>query len=225
MHRYSFLFAILGFLTLALLGGAGDWVRLGLAWAAVNFIGVALAYARQRSGVFGKRPDGTMAKLNVFVFLPFLALTWVMWHAIRLLSREPPANRLGRDLILARRLLDGEIPEDVAVVVDLTAEFHEPIAMRRARKYLNFRILDADAPPFDILVEFMNEIPSSGTILIHCAQGHGRTAMIAACLLLKLGDATTADAAIKRILSERPRARMNRRQRALVEAYAAAQRS
>ena len=222
MHRYSFLFAILGFLTLALLGGAGDWERLGLAWAAVNFFGVALAYARQRSGVFGKRPDGTMAKLNVFVFLPFLALTWVTWHAIRLLSREPPANRLGRDLILARRLLDGEIPEDVAVVVDLTAEFHEPIAMRRARKYLNFRILDADAPPFESLVKFMNEIPASGAILIHCAQGHGRTAMIAACLLLKRGDATTADVAIKRILSERPRARMNRRQRALVEAYAAA---
>lgn len=218
MVRYSFLFTTLGFatVTLAVLGGSWSWGSWALSWMAANFVGIGLAYGARFPGIFGKRHDGSMRKLNVIVFFPFLLLSWTTWHAMRLFSRESAVDRIGRDLILARRLLRSEIPDDVDVVIDLTAEFPERLSVVGARRYILFPILDAGVPSCEALHAFLNASPSSGTVLIHCAQGHGRTAMIAACLLLKRGDAATADDAVGRILSVRPGARMNRHQRSLV---------
>ncbi len=159
-----------------------------------------------------------MRPLNVVLFAPYLLVTWSIWWFVWLRSREPPLHRLGT-LILARRLLAHEVPDDAAILVDLTAEFVEPRTVTRDRAYFAFPILDGGIPRIEPLRVFLAALPDAGVMLIHCAQGHGRTAMVVACLLLERRRATGARAAIDLVLAARPGARMTRAQRAFVEAY------
>jgi protein-tyrosine phosphatase len=219
MRRYATLFLGLGLATITfpvLAGGGWTWV---LAWLGAGLTAIGVAYGAAFPGVFGKQSNGSMAVLNLALFAPYLVLTWVTWHVVRVFSRESPFDRL-EGLILARRLLSNEVPDDAAIVVDLTAEFAEPSTMMQGRTYHAVPILDGGIPRLELLKSFIVALPSSRTILIHCAQGHGRTAMVAACTLLERGLVPSADAAVARILSARPGARMNRAQHAFVKSYA-----
>ena len=51
-------------------------------------------------------------------------------------------------------------------------------------------------------------------VLIHCAHGHGRSATILCAILIANGQASTIAEAEKILKSERPRVRLNTRQRA-----------
>ena len=59
-----------------------------------------------------------------------------------------------------------------------------------------------------------------GDVYIHCAEGHGRTALVATSILLARGDAQSAGEAIARVLEQRPLARMNAAQRKTVNEVA-----
>lgn len=220
MFGYGILFSAIGLATLAfatLARGGAAWV---LVWAGGNFLALGVAYACRDSSVFGKRADGSMRLTRVAPLLPFLVFTWVTWHLARLVSSEPPFHRLATGIILARRLLANEMPADVAIIVDLTAEFREGRAVIGNREYLSLPILDAGTPRLDALKRLLERLPPSKTALVHCAQGHGRTALVVACLLLERGLATTSADAIARVTTARPGARMTRRQQAFVDEYA-----
>lgn len=220
VRRYGLLFVAIG-LAAALLSVVGrDAWSWPLAWLGADLIAVGLAYLTNYRAIFGKRDDGSLGAARVVIFLPFLLITWGAWHVVRVVSREPVVSRLKEDLLLSRRLLADELPEDVHVVIDLTAEFAEPRAMRRPGRYCLFPILDAGVPDPRLLEHFFARLPPSTTLLVHCAQGHGRTALVAACLLLDRGLASSAEAAVGAVLSARPGAQMNRVQRAFVESYA-----
>lgn len=211
-----------GLLVLGLLLGAlasrlaSAWM-MPLLWLAACFVAVGVAYARGARGVFGKRPDGALAASRVLLLLPFLGLLWGVWHVARKLSREAPVDELSPRLRLARRLLPDELPADVVLVVDLTAEFHSSVSRCN---YRSLPILDGGVPDRAQLRRVIDVIPGDGVTLIHCAQGHGRTALFAACLLIDR-DGLTAEAATAAVLAARPLARMNRAQRAFVERFAA----
>jgi protein-tyrosine phosphatase len=49
----------------------------------------------------------------------------------------------------------------------------------------------------------------AGTIYIHCAQGHGRTGMFAAAVLLSSGQAATPEEALRLVTSARPGVRLS----------------
>jgi protein-tyrosine phosphatase len=53
--------------------------------------------------------------------------------------------------------------------------------------------------------------------LIHCAQGHGRTGLVASAVLLVSGKAQTAADAIAMVQSVRPGVDLNREQRFVLE--------
>lgn len=185
-----------------------------LLWTAASFAAVGLAYLFNFHGAFGKRPDGTLATPHVLTLAPFLLFTWSVWHFARLLSREPAISTVSPRLRLARRLLPREFPPDIDVVLDLTAEFS---ATAPVHNYLSLPILDGGVPDAAQLQRIFAAIPTDATTLIHCAQGHGRTALVATCLLLQRSNLDAA-AAIVAVLAARPHAKMNRAQRAFVEA-------
>lgn len=54
-------------------------------------------------------------------------------------------------------------------------------------------------------------------VLIHCAQGHGRTGLVAAAVLLVSGEAKTAVDAIAMVKSVRPGVELNREQMSVLE--------
>ncbi|MBA3539095.1 MAG: hypothetical protein H0T79_05665 [Deltaproteobacteria bacterium] len=196
------------------LGGGWTWL---LMWAGVTLLVVGAAYIAGRPGIFGKRTNGALGAPHAIALLPFLAVTWAMWHLIRLVSREPAVHRVRPGLAIGRRLLPSEIPDDIEVIVDLTAEFTERGI--GGRTYHCLRILDGSIPDAAALALALAAIPPTRTVLVHCAKGHGRTALFTACLLYHRGHAASAHEAITAILVARPLATMSENQRAFVEAF------
>lgn len=191
-------------------------VMAALLWTAASFAAVGLAYLCNSCRIFGKRHDGTLAPANVVALAPFLLFTGSVWHLARLLSREPAISTVTPRLRLARRLLPRELPADIDLVLDLTAEFP---ATTHDHNYLSLPILDGGVPDPTQLRATLAAIPPDATTLIHCAQGHGRTALVAACLLIQR-DNLDAPAAIAAVLTARPNARMNAAQRAFLDSFA-----
>ncbi|HZI10998.1 MAG TPA: tyrosine-protein phosphatase [Myxococcus sp.] len=115
--------------------------------------------------------------------------------------------------------------ESSRTVLDLTSEFIEPRPIREACRYVSLPILDASTLPVDRVAPVLRELAAQPTSLyVHCAQGHGRTGMIAAALLVALGAAPDAQAALAQVQRVRPGVRLSPAQeRALAELTAALQ--
>jgi len=200
----------------------GGWY-LVLLWPALSLMIVASGYLGLGPRVFGKRSDGTLPLLSCLLLFPFLAGLWIVWRVAVLISREPKLHELIPNVLIGRRLLSHELPPDVDVVVDLTCEFVEPRAVRSVSTYLSFPILDDTSCDPRLLVEFVRTLASQeGQMFIHCAQGHGRTGLVATTLLLAAGHASSVEEAVHLLKSARPLARLNANQMEALRRVAAA---
>jgi len=187
-----------------LLGGAA-WI---LVWPAGAYALVGVAYLARRPSVFGKADDGTLSPARAVVLAPYLSALWLIWHITRLLGKEAAHVELCRGIFIGRRLLHRELPPGMASIVDLTSEFAEPRKVVEGRQYYCFSVLDADAPPPDVLAQWADRlVDAPRPMLIHCAQGHGRTAMMASALLVRSGAVSSAEEALELVWSVRPGAR------------------
>lgn len=153
------------------------------------------------------------------LFLPYFVLSSAVWHAARIFSREPACNLVWEDLVVGRRLLPREVPDEFVNYVDLTAELEDPAAIRRSPGYLAFPILDASAPDPERLREAVRSL-RPGATFIHCAQGHGRTGLFAVALLLSRGGVQTAEEGLALVQSARPGIRFSPEQRRCLEGFA-----
>lgn len=211
--KYAVLFGIIATCLPIFAAVHRGWLLI-LIWPALSISIVAVGYFRSSPQVFGKSQQGRLAPLNQILLLPFLAYSWLVWHAIRLLTREPAFTQLLDNVVIGRRLLSHELPDNIDHVINLTCEFNEPIALRE-RNYHSFQILDGSAPRPEQLVEWAQTASNlPARVYIHCAQGHGRTGTFAAAMLLCGDRAATVDKAIRLIQSKRPLVRLNRDQMA-----------
>ena len=111
-----------------------------------------------------------------------------------------------------------ELPPGVDLVVDLTAEFPEPRGVRTGRTYVSLPTLDATAPDESALRRVVEQVAAwPGTAYVHCAAGHGRSAMLVAAVLLARGAVKDVPAAVKLIRGKRPGVRVKGEQRRLLE--------
>lgn len=209
------------FLTLAILCAAYAMMHRGwswlMLWPALSYALCAAAWLGLGPRVLGKRYVGRMRTLNSVLLLPYLLYTWSVWHIYRLVNQERAYDQLTEDVLIGRRLLGSERP-DCDVVVDLTSEFPEPAALRSG-EYISFPILDGFVPAATPMLDRVREVANrEGIAFIHCAQGHGRTGLFAAALLLHEGSAANPDEALRLIQAKRPRARIGARQRQCLEA-------
>jgi len=187
-----------------LLGGAG-WT---LMWPAGAFALVGVAYLARRPSVFGKADDGTLSLARSVVLAPYLSSLWLTWQITRLLGKEAAHVELCPDIFIGRRLLHQELPPGMASIVDLTSEFAEPRKVVQGRQYYSFRVLDAGAPPPEVLAQWADRlVDAPRPMLIHCAQGHGRTATMASALLVRSGAASSVEEALELVWRVRPAAR------------------
>jgi protein-tyrosine phosphatase len=215
--KYAILFALAGTLLGVIAISYGGWCLI-LLWPAFSFLAIGLAYLGLGPRVFGKRPLGTMAQRSTIALLPYLLYVWFVWHLLRLFSREKCLHQLTDNLTIGRRLLPSEIPENVDVVIDLTCEFAEPRPIRTSHEYVSYPMLDGVAPTPQWLANLARHLAADNRHLyVHCAQGHGRTGLVAAALLLIRGCASEPPAAVKMIQSVRPQVRLSKRQMACLE--------
>lgn len=201
--------------------GGVAWV---LAWPAWSVFVVGLGYLGLGARVFGKRrEDGRLNAWNVVLLFPYLVVAWTLWQLkSRFLSRDAwhevaPGVRLGR-----RPLRASELPPDTRCVVDLTSEMPR-VFPELGLKYFCLPMLDTSVAPDDELAELVELIANEeGPLYLHCAMGHGRSATVAAALLLRRGLATSADDAIARLKAVRPSVHLHAAQRAAVSRLAIA---
>lgn len=201
---YGTAFALIG-AAIFWLAAHGGW-NLFLVWPGISFAVVSVAYLSGDVRCFGKRMDGTRHWLACFILLPYLLFTKAVWMAQVTVSREPAAHTVNDSLVVSRRLRLAEMPSDVTHVVDLTCEFTDPRSIRQRWRYTCRPILDAGSAPAAELVSSIRALPPpmNGRLLIHCANGHGRTGMFAAIWLVAHGFATTAEDAITKLRAIRP---------------------
>lgn len=215
--NYSFALTSLGVaqLVLAWDKGLAGWL---LGWSGVSFAAAGLGYGRLGPRVFGKQADGRMAWPNVALLLPFLLLTWGLWHLQRRLGREAGCHEIAPGLWLGRRPFPADLPPDVTLIIDLTAEFPAARGVAQGRDYVCLPTLDTGVPEPQALRQVVEQAAAhEGGIYVHCALGHGRSAMAVMAILLVKGlakDVSSAEALVK---AARPGIALSRTQRALLE--------
>ncbi len=198
LHKYGFLLIAFGLALITRKHGGWTWLLL---WPALSFLIVGVAYALREPRIFGKQSDGTLAWWSILLLFPFLLYSWLLWNIVRLAhrvhSREPYASRIAPRLWLSRRILRDELPDGVTCVVDMTCEFPAaPGLVKRVPHYFVLPTLDYGAPDPARALALLEKIEAiDGEVLMHCAQGHGRSAMLAAGWLVMAGAAKDADEA------------------------------
>lgn len=195
-----------------------------LVWpgAAVLFIGAG--YLGLGPRVFGKRAeDGRMSPWLVLLIWPYSAVAWTLWQLKSRLFGEAAHHEVAPGLHVGRRPLHAlEVPEGTRVVVDLTSEFGRSEWPGESARYVCVPTLDTSVPPGDALAALVDLLADEeGPMLIHCAMGHGRSAMVAAALMIRRGHAVDVDDAIRKMRAPRPGVRLHGAQRAAVERLSA----
>jgi hypothetical protein len=189
-----------------------------LAWLGVNFCILAVGHIVGAPAILGKNRTGGLSPWSWLVFLPLHLYTVFVWHAYRILSTEPAFNRVDESLIIGRRLLAREVSFTVASYIDLTSEFPEPRFVRGSSGYVSYPILDGSIPKVSDLNKMFSGLKGE-SLFIHCAQGHGRTGLVAAAYLVFSGKVADVDEAISLLQRVRPRLRLSIEQKAFLKKY------
>ncbi len=217
---FGVMFLLLGLL-LAVYAASKGGYYLGLLWPAVSLLAAGLAYLWLGPALFGKTPLGTRRLSSRILLMPYCGANWFGWRLLRFVVKEDVWNEAAPKLYIGRRAYVHELPVDVGLIVDLTAEFIEPVTVRSGRTYKSFPILDAHIPhrDEDVLALVEELAMTEDSIYIHCAEGHGRAAMIVALILVAHGVATDAEGALAHIKSVRPKTNLRPHQRAALERW------
>ncbi len=229
--RYALTFGTLG-IVLALTalrladGAVGGWRFLvaAEAYTAVCLFTLAAVYGLRHAGL---PVEDLLARRgwswgSRALLLPYHALARVALLVTGRLGREAMMCRVGPGLYVGRlpfpwergRLADGGI----AAVLSLCWEFppRPPRPGSGGPVVACVPILDGSPPSdrqFRGAVAWVERQRRAGrAVLIHCAQGHGRSATVAAAVLCRLGLASDAEDALTQVLRARPRAKPSRAQ-------------
>ncbi len=198
-----------------------EWLlfRCVCVWLSLDLSLIAAAYFRQNPRVFGKTSAGTLRRCEAALMMPFLAITSSVWRIQNLLSGEPVWNEVMPGVCVGRRCELRCLPPKTALVVDLTAEFPTPAAIRTSVKVVCIPTLDGCAPNLDACLRTFDMIcaTADSTVYVNCANGHGRSVAFVAAFLLIARVASTPDEAIDKLTEARPRASLNPEQRQFLE--------
>jgi protein-tyrosine phosphatase len=217
MH-FLFFAALAAVCVIGAVSNDNPWLPFVLAYTGAAFASLAVTYLTRRPAWLLKRGSGSRHPLGWAVYLPYILLNGLLFHAQRLLSREVATNELVTGLYLGRLLTAREsrlvAPQPVAVI-DLAAELTENRVFRRLPGYLLIPVLDATPPSQEQLqqgVDHLRRHLAVGRVYIHCALGHGRSATLAAAFLLATRKSSMVEEAVAAVRAKRPAVRLNAQQ-------------
>jgi protein-tyrosine phosphatase/membrane-associated phospholipid phosphatase len=154
-----------------------------LAWTAIALACVARQYHVARPEGLGKQPDGTLPMASWCLLAPYICGAFLN---SRLWTRgQPGASRVAERLWLSRFPTAAELRRTGAdAVLDLTAEFPRLV---RPEVYRCIPVLDLTVPGQSDLraaVDAIHAWHAEGrTVLVCCALGYARSALVAAAWL------------------------------------------
>jgi protein-tyrosine phosphatase len=209
----------------AAVGPSHILMRAAMVWVAASFLLVAIAYAIRRPSLLMKRTDGSQPIHAWIVLGPYFVLSHFSLLLYRLsTSQSVSAAQVMPGVWFARRLTAREIsssPQHWSAVLDLAAEF--PRIELNSAAYRSLPMLDGEVPSesqVNDANEWIDTHSQNGTVLIHCALGHGRTGTVVLTWLLRYQHARDATAGIALLKAQRDTFGMSDEQIAFVERIA-----
>jgi protein-tyrosine phosphatase/membrane-associated phospholipid phosphatase len=205
-------------LCLALAAALGGWAWL-LAWTSISLLLVGLAYAGWGVAIFQKH-DGRLSWAARLLLLPYRVGAWgsSRWFT----RRGRPSTEVAPGIWLGRvpgRADWQHLP--AGAVLDLTAEFSLSRAAR-TRPHRSVPLLDLVVPtPAQLAqaVAALDELAAYPPVLVHCALGYSRSALVVAAWLLHCGRAATPAGALAQLRAARPQVVIGSAHLAALEAF------
>ncbi len=210
---------------------------LGFLWAAASeaFTGILYVVASLKMvnpGWMFKDRAGSIKLLPRLLSWPLLFFEYSAWRRYRKRGREPLFERVADGLYLGARVTGDDVPglkdEGIKAVLDMIAEFPAPVELREdpGMAYLCLPVLDGTAPAYADMaegVEFIKRCVKNGApVLAHCTFGHGRSAVMAAAALVRLGLCRDIDEALSRLSGLRRRIWLSRSQQKVLAGFISA---
>jgi protein-tyrosine phosphatase len=226
--KYALIFGLLaiGCLSSALIAEDAQWYFIMMMAMAVAFAGVAIGYGFVGPQMFLKSPrSGRINIMSNLLFGPFHLLNHALIWLVRMASREHAYDEIIPGILLGRILSNREAikvsEKGLQGILDLTSEFSENASFRQHPHYLCIPLLDTSAPSEEQIqqgVDFISRTVARGTVYVHCAMGHGRSATFVVAYLIHAGLASTvhAEALVRQV---RPGVQLNHRQRERVNLW------
>jgi membrane-associated phospholipid phosphatase len=207
-------------LCLGLAIGLGGWAWL-LLWPAASLLLVGLAYAQGSTAVFQKY-EGRLSWAARTLLAPYLVGAW--WSSRLLTRREAAGAEVAPGIWLGRAPGRSDWPHrPPGAVLDLTAEFSAgPLA--EACPYRSVPLLDLVAPSAAGLaqaVAALDALAAHRPVLVHCALGYSRAAVVVAAWLLHHGVAATVAEATAQVQAARPQVVLTPAHQAVLAQYQA----
>jgi len=201
--RYAWGAAALLLLALAALRVSVSWGLL-LAWAALALACVTAIYWRGTAQGFQKRADGRMPMATYWTLAPYLIGAWINSRAWT--RGRPPASLLAAGVWVGRWPSAAQARRlGVEAMVDLCAELP-----RRARvtHYRCVPVLDLTVPAPAQLREAVRALSgfqrAGYPVLVCCALGYSRSALVAAAWLARQENLRDAQQALQRLRACHP---------------------
>jgi hypothetical protein len=211
-----------GMVALTLIGVAG-------AWAALSLLAVCGLYLdAARGGDPGPVLQGARRPWLQPLFWPYRAVAYAVFAGARWWRRGDAISEVSPGLFLGVRLFPGESESlrarGVTVVLDLTSELPPAGVFARA-PFTRHAVptLDRAPPPTEVFDEAVRRaaeaITAGQSVYVHCAFGRGRSATVAAAVLVALGRAEDAEAAVAMVSAARPSVHIKGAQREALDGY------
>ena len=201
-RRLALRYALAALLLLAVVLSVGG-ITLWLLWPSAALVLVALAYLVFGVSIFQKRADGSLSHAARWLLAPYLLgakLNARLWtRGLNLADSVVPGILLGRLPNPADMKTLG-----ITAIVDVSAEL--PCAPGKL-KYANIPILDLVAPSVAQIEEAVTAIKaarSSGVVLVCCALGFSRSALVVSAWLLATQQANSPQDALAFVRKARP---------------------
>lgn len=211
---------------------AGWWLLVGAeTYLAICFLAIAVLYGLRTAGISvdGRCVRSTPLVLLRVILLPYLALGAFTLYVGRWFDSEGLLNPVAQGIYIGRLPFPAERGQlrdaGVQSVLNLCWEFRRDLGIDRepGLEIAQVSILDGAAPTdeqFQTAVQIVAEWRAAGRcVLIHCAQGHGRTATITAAVMVQLGLAPGVEEALSEVRAARPFAYPSREQKAALIRY------
>ena len=206
--KFSIFFTSLALYIMTFLQESHPIIQLVLLWIFANLMTLAIAYFLNKPEyVLGKNEHGKIKPLSLFLNLPWLVFTWTCFKLQIILSKEDFSNQIyGTNIWISRRPTNSDDLSQFDLIIDLTAEFP---CDRFKGQYLSYPNLDG---------HILNSLPNKLTIdkeqrtLIHCANGHGRSALFTSLLMVELNYSKKPEDSLQSIFKSRPLALPNKTQ-------------
>ncbi len=203
---------------------------LAAGWVAAAGFAVSLAasppLAAVSTGLLGKNTaTGALPLWSRLAFAPYHSALRLRLASTRARSAEPRADAIvGTDWYLGGwPAAPGDLPPGVVAILDVTAELPRTVA-GPGLPYRCLPVWDTWAPATPAIQASLDWAAAAvraarkkegGRVYVHCANGHGRSAVLAVARVLEGGGGGgTVDGAVAVVQCSRPRSLLNLRNRA-----------